>query len=99
LKAKGRLYDHPRIGRMRQYGKNPPPPIPWYETEQYARPFEALLKAARKVVALGGVSSEQVSDALRIKLAGTTTFATTTPTATVVPTPAPAPPPQAPATP
>lgn len=71
LKAKGQLHEHPGTGKAKLYAKYPPPPKPWHEIEPHKKPFASALTATKKVLALGGVTAEQILAALREALAST----------------------------
>jgi len=64
----GKLFAHPggKYGR-----KAPPPPLAWYEKAPHKAPFEALVKAAQKMFAIEGVSSDELFAQLRKRLSTT----------------------------
>ncbi|QDU23768.1 hypothetical protein [Urbifossiella limnaea] len=90
MQATGQLFR-----RGKGYARTAPPPPKWYETDPGKKPFDALVKAAQKVTALGVAPLDDLFTILRSKLESAPTprpapVVTAAPPAPVTPPPAPA---------
>ena len=86
LVAAGKLFVH-GSGKKTTYTKFKPPELPWYESEPYQKSFDALLKAAKKVVDTGK-PWEEIQTAVRQSLDATAENTPHVIVEPVVPTPA-----------
>lgn len=67
----GRVFEHPPAkaeGAPLYATTPPPPPLAWYESKAYKKPFEALVKAGQKVMSAGEHPLSEILDELRRQL-------------------------------